>query len=118
SRAGGLGPAAQRELQKTRQESRAAAARQAARDAARLDREPRQDLRIFLGFLSGHHGGADAVGLPQSRDRAPRAVPAALRQRIVALERDDFSSNRRPALPYCRSMIFSENRDPLFGIML
>src|SRR5215510_4214900 len=29
-----------------------------------------------------------------------------------------FSSNRHPALAYCWSMIFSENRYPLFGIML
>ena len=28
------------------------------------------------------------------------------------------SSNRHPALAYCWSMIFSENRNPLFGIML
>jgi hypothetical protein len=34
------------------------------------------------------------------------------------LERDDFSSNRHPALPFPWSMIFSENRYPLFGIML
>jgi hypothetical protein len=34
------------------------------------------------------------------------------------LERDDFSSNRHLALRYCWSMIFSENRYPLFGIML
>src|SRR5215211_7192118 len=34
------------------------------------------------------------------------------------LERDDFSSNRHPALGYCWNMIFSENRYPLFGIML
>jgi hypothetical protein len=42
------------------------------------------------------------------------------------LERDDFSSKRHPALAYCRSMIFSENRWPpriksgagFFGIML
>src|SRR5262249_1157964 len=34
------------------------------------------------------------------------------------LERDDFSSNRHPALAYWWSMIFSENRYPLFGIML
>jgi hypothetical protein len=34
------------------------------------------------------------------------------------LKRDDFSSNRHPALGYCWSMIFSENRYPLFGIML
>jgi hypothetical protein len=35
-----------------------------------------------------------------------------------ALERDDFSSNRHPALSFCLSMIFSENRQPLFRIML
>ena len=34
------------------------------------------------------------------------------------LERDDFSSNRHPAPAYCWSMIFSEHRYPLFGIML
>jgi hypothetical protein len=34
------------------------------------------------------------------------------------LERDDFSSNRHPALSFCLSMIFSENRFPLFRIML
>src|SRR5437868_3091621 len=35
-----------------------------------------------------------------------------------ALKRDDFSSNRHPALSFCLSMIFSENRQPLFRIML
>jgi hypothetical protein len=34
------------------------------------------------------------------------------------LERDDLSSNRHPALSFCLSMIFSENRAPLFRIML
>src|SRR5215475_877500 len=34
------------------------------------------------------------------------------------LKRDDFSSNRHLALAYCWSMIFSENRCPLFGIMV
>jgi hypothetical protein len=34
------------------------------------------------------------------------------------LERDDFSSNRHPAPAYWWSMISSENRYPLFGIML
>jgi hypothetical protein len=34
------------------------------------------------------------------------------------LKRDDFSSNRHPTLRYWWSMIFSENRYPLFGIML
>jgi len=36
----------------------------------------------------------------------------------LTLERDDFSSNRHPALSFCLSMIFSENRYPLFRIML
>jgi hypothetical protein len=35
-----------------------------------------------------------------------------------ALERDDFSSSRHPAPAPYWSMIFSENRCPLFGIML
>jgi hypothetical protein len=34
------------------------------------------------------------------------------------LERGDFSSNRHPALSFCLGMIFSENRYPLFRIML
>jgi hypothetical protein len=38
--------------------------------------------------------------------------------RIWPLEPDDLSSNRHPALVYCLSMIFSENRCPLFRIML
>jgi hypothetical protein len=33
------------------------------------------------------------------------------------LERDDFSSNRHPALSFCLSMIFSEKRCTLFRIM-
>src|SRR5262249_3096476 len=33
------------------------------------------------------------------------------------LERDDFSSNRHPALSFYWRMIFPENRFPLFGIM-
>jgi hypothetical protein len=32
--------------------------------------------------------------------------------------RDDFSSIRHPALSFCLSMIFSENRYPFFRIML
>src|SRR5262249_1264077 len=38
--------------------------------------------------------------------------------RAALLERDDFSSNRHPALAFWWSIIFSENRYPLFGIML
>src|SRR6516164_9554362 len=37
---------------------------------------------------------------------------------LAVLERDDLSSIRHPALRYWWSMIFSENRYPLFGIML
>jgi hypothetical protein len=36
----------------------------------------------------------------------------------VALKRDDFSSNRHLALGLLWSMIFSENRYTIFGIML
>src|SRR5262245_14525351 len=36
----------------------------------------------------------------------------------IVLKRDDFSSNRHLDLTYAWSMIFSENRYPLFGIML
>src|SRR5215211_8034139 len=61
---------------------------------------------------NGRSGDSEDNGKPQSR--------AASR-----LERD-FSSNRHPALGYCWSMIFSENRYPaqiksgpsFFGIML
>src|SRR5215831_18856658 len=34
------------------------------------------------------------------------------RSRNIDLKRDDFSSSRHPALAYCWSMIFSENRYP------
>jgi hypothetical protein len=40
------------------------------------------------------------------------------RHREADLERDGFSSSRHPALSFCSSMIFSENRCPLFRIML
>jgi hypothetical protein len=36
----------------------------------------------------------------------------------VTPERDDFSSNRHPALSFCLSMILSENRCTLSRIML
>jgi hypothetical protein len=37
---------------------------------------------------------------------------------LPPIEQDDLSSNRHPALICCLSMIFSENRFPLFRIML
>jgi hypothetical protein len=39
-------------------------------------------------------------------------------EHIACPKRDDFSSNRYRALISCWSMIFSEDRYPLFGIML
>jgi hypothetical protein len=36
----------------------------------------------------------------------------------ISLERDDFRMVRHRALAFCLSMIFSENRRPLFRIML
>ena len=86
--------------------------------------------------------GQSATGLALDRDVAahhltevrlmatPRPVPLYLRDvadeiwddswnsSFTYLERDDFSSNRHPALSFCLSMIFSENRYPLFRIML
>ena len=52
----------------------------------------------------------------RSRSRGRR--PSGKCCKTPLLERDDFSSNRHPALLYWWSMIFSENRYPLFGIML
>jgi hypothetical protein len=49
-------------------------------------------------------------------DALDQFVPEQIR--TGTLERDDLSSNRHPALVYCLSMIFSENRFPLFRIML
>src|SRR5215211_1739258 len=75
--------------------------------------------RVLLGHHGGdpnrdsgdsEHGTDDHVVSHWSLDCAgsPSAAP----------ERDDFSSNRHHALALCWSMIFSENRCPLFGIML
>jgi hypothetical protein len=56
--------------------------------------------------------------LPRKRERCSEAADARFNLKHPALERDDFSSNRHPALSFCLSMIFSENRYPLFRIML
>src|SRR6266481_8937470 len=52
-------------------------------------------------------------GLARHASKMARQVPPR-----AWLERDDFSANRHPALSFCLSMIFSENRFPLFRIML
>ena len=82
-------------------------------------------------FLRRSHAAADRRGVP-ARDRFPRTGAdvgmnggrrCALPKQF--LERDDFSSNRHPALSFCLSMISErtlrvcprENRCPLFRIM-
>jgi hypothetical protein len=64
--------------------------------------------------------GQGARGLSEPDKTKGRLAPPLSTSRIArsALKRDDFSSNRHPALGYCWSMMFSENRYPLFGIML
>jgi hypothetical protein len=76
-----------------------------------------------------------SFGCPSRVESAEGAVMRALTQALAGvgelphmqgdfpsppagLKRDDFSSNRHPALGYWWSMMFSENRYPLFGIML
>jgi hypothetical protein len=54
---------------------------------------------------------------PASCLRRDEWVNAILSTRNL-LKRDDFKLNRHHALDSCLSMIFSENRFPLFGIML
>jgi hypothetical protein len=54
----------------------------------------------------------------EANHRVFRCHFSLLSQFNLDLERDDFSSNRHPDLSFCLSMIFSENRYPLFRIML
>jgi hypothetical protein len=59
-----------------------------------------------------------AAGLNTVQAAKTRVPPDSPDRPPDRLERDDFSSNRHPALFFCLSMIFSENRHPLFRIML
>jgi hypothetical protein len=52
------------------------------------------------------------------REASRQALRETDRAMSRPLKRDDFSSNRHPALSFCLSMIFSENRCTLFRIML
>src|SRR5262249_22167047 len=64
----------------------------------------------------GIPGRDDAL---QGRTRAPPGSRVSICAAATpALERDGFSLNRHRALDLCWSMIFSENRLPLFRIML
>jgi hypothetical protein len=61
---------------------------------------------------------ADALIKMSSIDASRPEAASGLPPFLSSPERDDLSSNRHPALGFCWSMIFSENRCPLFGIML
>src|SRR5262249_36293319 len=65
-----------------------------------------KESRIVEGHLM-----PDPAALSGSHPKAPGSAGD-------TYQRDDFSPNRHLALFYCWSMIFSENRYPLFGIML
>src|SRR5262245_56406034 len=69
--------------------------------------------------VKGNNGPASAAKVMSQTARTTAQVShdVLLSTGIAGLERDDFSSNRHPALPCCWSMIFTENRYPLFGIM-
>src|SRR5215207_291914 len=73
------------------------------------------------GRTAGATAGWTAVGIGETPgtiagDATAAALSAAYGSAL--LERHDFSSSRHPAPALCLSMIFSENREPLFGIML
>jgi len=72
------------------------------------------DQTCGTGFGGGGHGQSCCDAGKQASVLLKSAKPPSLSM----LERDDFSSNRHPALSFCLSMIFSENRFPLFRIML
>src|SRR5262245_39042544 len=78
-----------------------------------------------MWLASGLHSQAGSAAVASGANRLSRkrdsSDPDALIPRmplVPPLERDDFSLNRHPALASCLSMIFSENRCTLFGIML
>src|SRR5712691_7457573 len=62
--------------------------------------------------------GSGAASVCRRAGYSRLAFRAATARQATPLERDDDSSNRHPVPAYCWSMIFSENRYPLFGIML
>src|SRR5712671_279672 len=92
---------------------------------ALLDRDIfRRPSRRDFDF-GGGGGSAGKCHYRQDSDRETKMPHAALRASSSTHPigsdrpvRDDFSSNRHHALCFCLSMIFSENRYPLFRIML
>src|SRR6185295_10801177 len=76
-------------------------------EAAQGGARPRRGRRPSRERDVGH------LDLTSDDDAASAAAPPS-----VSLKRDDLSLNRHPALACSLIMIFSENRYPLFGIML
>jgi hypothetical protein len=66
-----------------------------------------------LGYLQKNLGDASA-----SRAATVTMAAATQDQRSEVLDHDAIKLNRDHGLAFCLSMIFSENRFPLFGIML
>ena len=61
------------------------------------------------GYFDVLEFGRQRAGFPQGRRRLAL---------VLCLDRDDFSSNSSSRSSFWWNMIFSENRYPLFGIML
>ena len=91
------------------------------------------DLVVLDIMLPGEDGlsicrrvrAASRVPMPRSTGRSMADATACASRlssravtRLWCLDQHDVSSNRLPDLALCWSMIFSENRFPLFGIML
>ena len=96
-------------------------ARRRAAPARSRARRRRQGLAPAHARLLRRRRPARDAGRDQEPQRLERRRRRALRPVAPAaarLERDDFSSSCHPALSVLFSMIFSENRFPLFGIML
>src|SRR3954454_8875845 len=70
----------------------------------------------FLGFPVAFRHGSPPSGRGAARAKTGRPRTG-LHVADHALARDDFSLNRHPAVSVCLSMMFAENREPLFGIM-
>ncbi len=74
----------------------------------RTSKAPQDRLALWRGSLIGMAAN-NVTGLTPRCDRAPAHSMRAKNRRVCAgdfpLERDDFSSNRHPALSFCLSMI-------------
>jgi hypothetical protein len=81
-----------------------------------------RDVERLSIHLSRARQRQSLTGAGDGEDRGVRhALQIPRREKfspLATLERDDFSSKRHPSPAFCLRMIRSENRFPLFGIML